>query len=131
MDETNDASREISLDAEERLEASTVELGNVFETAERVEPDAFKRLPAYTPGHASAPCYRERADEIRHMLVTNRCLAMLYVDASNLAQIEHDYGAGIYEQVRNILANLILDMRGVETRRDDLITVNENMATPS
>ena len=59
------------------------------------------------------------------MLVDNRSLALLYVDASNLAAVEHDYGAAIYEQVRAILTNLILDMRGVETRRDDLVTVKE------
>ena len=59
------------------------------------------------------------------MLADNRSLAVLYVDASNLASIEHDYGVGIYGQVREILTNLILEMRGVETRRDDLVTVTE------
>ena len=71
------------------------------------------------------PCYRDESETIHGMLVDNRSLALLYVDASNLAAVEHDYGAAIYEQVRAILTNLILDMRGVETRRDDLVTVNE------
>jgi EAL domain-containing protein (putative c-di-GMP-specific phosphodiesterase class I) len=75
---------------------------------------------------AVVPCYRDRMDQIREMLVANRCLAVLFVDASHLASIEQDYGSGIYEQVRDILQNLILEMRGVETRRDDLVTVAES-----
>jgi EAL domain-containing protein (putative c-di-GMP-specific phosphodiesterase class I) len=109
-------------------EATTapVILGNVFEAAKLAEGAAPKRLPAHAASSTVVPCYRDRADEIRGMLVSNRCLALLLVDASHLAQIEHDYGATIYEQVHNILTSLILEMRGVETRRDDLVTVAEN-----
>ncbi len=102
-------------------------LGNVLEAAMLVEPESQtepKLLPAVAT--ASVPCYRDRMDEIRVMLVANRCLALLFIDASHLAQVEHDYGGSIYDQVRDILQNLILEMRGVETRRDDLVTVAEN-----
>src|SRR5262245_29389141 len=92
-------------------------LGNVFEPP-------LPRPPV--PAGSAVPCYRDRMDEIREMLVSNRCLAVLFIDASQLAHIEHDYGNGVYEQVRDILQNLILEMRGVETRRDDLVTVAEN-----
>jgi EAL domain-containing protein (putative c-di-GMP-specific phosphodiesterase class I) len=100
-------------------------LGNVFEAAKIGEaaPPRFS-LPAV--GTSSVPCYRDKLDDIRSMLSSNRCLALLLIDASHLAQVEHDYGSGIYEQVRGILQNLILEMRGVETRRDDLVTVAEN-----
>ncbi|HEY7816904.1 MAG TPA: hypothetical protein VIG29_01695, partial [Vicinamibacteria bacterium] len=81
--------------------------------------------PALPSEASPVPCYRDRMDAIREMLVANRCLAVLFIDASHLAHIEHDYGNGIYEQVRDILQNLILEMRGVETRRDDLVTVAE------
>jgi EAL domain-containing protein (putative c-di-GMP-specific phosphodiesterase class I) len=84
-----------------------------------------KSPEAPAAGASPVPCYRDRMDAIREMLVANRCLAVLFIDASHLAHIEHDYGNGIYEQVRDILQNLILEMRGVETRRDDLVTVAE------
>ena len=71
-------------------------------------------------------CYRECLEEIHSRLEESRSLALLYVDATNLEAVEHDYGAAIYDQVRAILTNLVLDMKGVETRRDDLVTVNES-----
>ena len=85
-------------------------------------------LPSMTNAGAAVevPCYRERLDEIHSRLEQNRSLALLYVDATNLAAVEHDYGAAIYDQVRAILTNLVLDMRGVETRQDDLVTVSES-----
>jgi EAL domain-containing protein (putative c-di-GMP-specific phosphodiesterase class I) len=91
-------------------------------------PPSAHRGNAFEAGKGTSivPCYRDRTDEIRHMLISNRCLALLFIDASHLAQIEHDYGAAIYEEVRGILTNLILDMRGVETRRDDLVTLAES-----
>ncbi len=69
--------------------------------------------------------YREKFDEIKEMLVQNRSLALLYIDASRLSQIEHDYGSQIYEEVLQLVTKLILDMRGMQTRQDDLVTVNE------
>ena len=69
--------------------------------------------------------YREKFDEIKAMLVQNRSLALLYIDASRLSQIEHDYGSQIYEEVLELVTKLILDMRGMQTRQDDLVTVNE------
>ena len=100
-------------------------IGNVFETAKAMQKAEAKPSRIYTGGHYHVPAYRDLSGEIRDLLHENRSLALLYVDASHLAQVEHDYGAGIYDQVRSILTNLILDMRGVETRRDDLVTVNE------
>ena len=94
----------------------------------RVEP--VRRIVSAIPASGSiqkstVPCYRDELERIESMLVENRSLALLYVDAKNLAAIEHDYGATIYDQVRDILTNLIVDMQGVETRRDDVVTVDE------
>ena len=69
--------------------------------------------------------YREKFDEIKAMLLQNRSLALLYIDASKLSQIEHDYGSQIYEEVLQLVTQLVLDMRGMQTRQDDLVTVNE------
>ena len=108
----------------------TAEIGDV--TAPSASSASSESPEAITPsvtGQAGqtgqVPCYRDVPDTLHGMLVDNRSLAVLYVNASNLASVEHDYGAEIYEQVREILTNLILEMRGVETRRDDLVTVTE------
>lgn len=69
--------------------------------------------------------YRDNFDQIKHMLFQNRSLALLYIDASRLSQIEQDYGSVIYEEVLGIVTDLILNMKGVQTRQDDLVTVNE------
>ncbi|MFQ5793074.1 MAG: GGDEF domain-containing phosphodiesterase, partial [Acidobacteriota bacterium] len=81
--------------------------------------------PASAVAVREVATFREQSAEIKRMLVDNRSLALLYIDASRLSQIEHDYGSGIYEEVLDALTGLILDMRGKETRHDDLVTVNE------
>ena len=95
------------------------------DSPEAITPPAPPSATGAAGQSGQVPCYRDESETIHGMLADNRSLALLYVDASNLAAIEHDYGATIYEQVRAILTNLILDMRGVETRRDDLVTVTE------
>ena len=102
---------------------AAVAIGRVFPGP--TEPVTPPPGPPVTERSGHVPCYRDESEAIHAMLVDNKSLAVLYVDASNLAEIEHDYGAAIYDQVRAILTNLILDMRGVETRRDDLVTVTE------
>jgi EAL domain-containing protein (putative c-di-GMP-specific phosphodiesterase class I) len=91
-------------------------------------PAAFESNvgPIRPSASAIVPCYRERMDQLRSMLLANRCLAVLLIDACHLAHVEHDYGRGVYEQARGVLQNLILEMRGVQTRRDDLVTVAED-----
>jgi EAL domain-containing protein (putative c-di-GMP-specific phosphodiesterase class I)/GGDEF domain-containing protein len=97
-------------------------LGNVFAPPGSVQV----RRVHLDVDRGRAESFREKADEIHRMLLSNRSLALLYVDASSLAHIEQDYGVDIYDRVREILANLIMDMRGTETRGEDLVTVNED-----
>ena len=59
------------------------------------------------------------------MLVTNQSLALLLIDASWLSQIEHAYGSPVYDEVLAVVTELILEMRGIQTRQDDLVAVNE------
>ena len=59
------------------------------------------------------------------MIFDNRSLALLYIDASRLSQIEQDYGSQVYEDVLKLLTGLIMEMRGRQTRQNDLVTVNE------
>ena len=69
--------------------------------------------------------YRDKFDDIRQMLVEHQSLALLYIDASGLSAIEQDYGSQVYEDVLRLLTNLITEMRGEQTRLEDLVTINE------
>ena len=111
-----------------RVIASIFEAANRARTTAPAQPPAPERRPeptatVVTPSHLAT--YREKFDEIKTMLVSNKSLALLYIDASRLSQIEHDYGSQIYEEVLHLVTKLILDMRGMQTRQDDLVTVNE------
>ncbi len=89
----------------------------------RSKSEQERPLPALTTKEVST--YREKFSEINRMLADNRSLALLYIDASRLSQIENDYGSQIYEDVLQLLTHIIVDMRGLQTRHDDLVTVNE------
>jgi EAL domain-containing protein (putative c-di-GMP-specific phosphodiesterase class I) len=104
-------------------------IASIFESAQPSAPGHLEshRREAPTPGLTppTVATYREKFAEIKKMLVANRSMALLYIDASRLSQIEHDYGSQIYEEVLQLVTKLILDMRGMQTRQDDLVTVNE------
>jgi EAL domain-containing protein (putative c-di-GMP-specific phosphodiesterase class I) len=99
-------------------------LASIFppEMRERAERPRYSVCSARD---AELSTYREKFGEIKDMLVENRSLALLYVDASRLSQIEQDYGSKVYEDVLGLLTNMIVEMRGRQTRQDDLVTVNE------
>lgn len=77
------------------------------------------------PEDTDISTYREKFDDIRQMLVEHQSLALLYIDASGLSAIEQDYGSQVYEDVLRLLTNLINEMRGRQTRLEDLVTINE------
>ena len=93
--------------------------------AETRRQGSHQQGPKVVVATSEVATYREKFDEIKAMLRQNRSLALLYIDASKLSQIEHDYGSQIYEEVLQLVTKLILDMRGMQTRQDDLVTVNE------
>lgn len=116
-------------DDEERQPQARV-IGSIFSAAPASQPISAPSVPldAASPVAVSPPevaTYREKFSDIKQMLVENQSLALLYIDASRLSQIEHDYGSRIYEDVLQVLTHLILGMRGTQTRHDDLVTVNE------
>jgi len=105
-------------------------IASIFEAATSVQPaqpaaNHWGDPSAAGLASSQVATYREKFDEIKKMLVDNKSLALLYIDASRLSQIEHDYGSQIYEEVLQLVTKLILDMRGMQTRQDDLVTVNE------
>jgi EAL domain-containing protein (putative c-di-GMP-specific phosphodiesterase class I) len=69
--------------------------------------------------------YRERLDELREILIKHGSLGLLLIDASQLAQVEHDYGSKAFENVLSILTELVVEMGGAEIRTSDLVTISD------
>ncbi len=69
--------------------------------------------------------YRERIQELRQTLVHSGSLGLLLIDASELAQVEHDYGSKAFEKVLSMATELVLELRGIEIRNNDLVTISD------
>jgi EAL domain-containing protein (putative c-di-GMP-specific phosphodiesterase class I) len=69
--------------------------------------------------------YRERIQELREGLVQNGSLGLLLIDASELAQVEHDYGSKAFEKVLSMATELVLELRGIEIRTNDLVAISD------
>ncbi len=69
--------------------------------------------------------YGEHTEELREILVENGSLALLLIDISQLAQVEHDYGSGAFEKVLTAAGDLIGELRGSEVRGSDILTVTD------
>jgi len=78
------------------------------------------------PEDTDIATYREKFDDIRQMLVEHQSLALLYIDASGLSTIEQEYGSQVYEDVLRLLTNLITEMRGQQTRMEDLALIRHS-----
>jgi EAL domain-containing protein (putative c-di-GMP-specific phosphodiesterase class I) len=75
--------------------------------------------------YAQTPPYRERITELRDLLVQQGSLALLLIDASELAQVEHDYGSKAFEKVLSMTTELVVELRGIEVRSSDILTLND------
>ncbi len=91
----------------------------------QIDADQARGFFSGLPEDSDIATYREKFDDIRQMLVEHQSLALLYIDASGLSAIEQDYGSQVYEDVLRLLTNLITEMRGQQTRLEDLVTINE------
>ncbi len=75
--------------------------------------------------YAQTPPYREKLDELTQVLRTQGCLGLLLIDASDLAQVEHDYGSKAFEKVLSMATELVQELRGIEVRNTDLLALND------
>ncbi|HSD28947.1 MAG TPA: EAL domain-containing protein [Vicinamibacteria bacterium] len=71
------------------------------------------------------PTYHERLDELAEQLREHGHLGLLLIDASELAQVEHDYGSRAFEQVLSLVSGLVRELQGAEVRAADLLALNE------
>jgi EAL domain-containing protein (putative c-di-GMP-specific phosphodiesterase class I) len=75
--------------------------------------------------YAQTPPYRERVQDLRQALVQHGNLGLLLIDASELAQVEHDYGSKAFEKVLSMATELVIELRGIEIRTNDLVTISD------
>jgi EAL domain-containing protein (putative c-di-GMP-specific phosphodiesterase class I) len=71
------------------------------------------------------PTYHERLDPLTEQLREHGHLGLLLIDASELAQVEHDYGSKAFEQVLSLVSGLVRELQGAEVRSTDLLALNE------
>jgi EAL domain-containing protein (putative c-di-GMP-specific phosphodiesterase class I) len=69
--------------------------------------------------------YHERLDQLTEHLREHGHLGLLLIDASELAQVEHDYGSRAFEQVLSLVSGLVSELQGAEVRTADLLALNE------
>jgi len=75
--------------------------------------------------YSELPTYHERLDELTEQLREQGHLGLVLIDASELAQVEHDYGSRAFEQVLSSVSGLVTELRGAEVRSNDLLTLND------
>ena len=71
------------------------------------------------------PTYHERLDQLTEQLREYGHLALVLIDASELAQVEHDYGSEAFKQVLSLVSGLVRELQGAEVRATDLLALNE------
>jgi EAL domain-containing protein (putative c-di-GMP-specific phosphodiesterase class I) len=75
--------------------------------------------------YSDIPTYHERLSPLTEQLRALGHLGLVLIDASELAQVEHDYGSRAFEQVLSIVTGLVTELQGAEVRTSDLLALNE------
>ena len=75
--------------------------------------------------YSEIPTYHERLSQLTEQLREFGHLGLALIDASELAQVEHDYGSRAFEQVLSIVSGLVSELQGAEVRTSDLLALNE------
>jgi len=71
------------------------------------------------------PTYHEQVVPLTEQLRLQGHLALVLIDASELAQVEHDYGSRAFEQVLSTVSGLVSELRGTTVRTADVLTLDE------
>jgi len=75
--------------------------------------------------YSEIPTYHEQLIHLTDQLREVGHLGLVLIDASELAQVEHDYGSRAFEQVLSVVSGLVGELRGAEVRNSDLLALNE------
>lgn len=71
------------------------------------------------------PAYQDIIEEICPSLINNLSLAVLYINCSRINRIERYFGKKIYLDILKNIHNVLLNMKGREIRKDDIIVSHE------
>lgn len=61
--------------------------------------------------------------QLSEMLVAQRSLGLIYINAAELSKIEYDYGQEIYSTILKDIVKAIYDLKGNIVRAEDLLTI--------
>jgi EAL domain-containing protein (putative c-di-GMP-specific phosphodiesterase class I) len=75
--------------------------------------------------YSDIPTYHERLAQLIEQLREQGHLGLILIDASELAQVEHDYGSRAFQQVLSMVSNLVGELHGKEVRSADLLVLND------
>jgi EAL domain-containing protein (putative c-di-GMP-specific phosphodiesterase class I) len=75
--------------------------------------------------YSDIPTYHERLAGLTGQLRDQGHLAMILVDASELAQVEHDYGSKAFHHVLTMVSGIVGELQGKEVRATDLLALND------
>src|SRR5262245_34552300 len=75
--------------------------------------------------YSQTPPYREKLDELTDILRSQGSLALLLIDATDLAHVERHYGSKAFDKVLSMATELVVELRGIEVRNTDLLALND------
>jgi EAL domain-containing protein (putative c-di-GMP-specific phosphodiesterase class I) len=75
--------------------------------------------------YSGIPTYHERLAGLVDQLREQGHLGLILIDASELAQVEHDYGSKAFHQVLTMVSGLVGDLQGKEVRTADTLALND------
>ena len=61
--------------------------------------------------------------DLQEVLVKQRALGLIYIDASDLCKIEYDYGHSVYSEVLKEAITSIQELKGKLIRQDDILSI--------
>jgi EAL domain-containing protein (putative c-di-GMP-specific phosphodiesterase class I) len=75
--------------------------------------------------YSDIPTYHENLAQLIGQLREQGHLGLILVDASELSQVEHDYGSKAFQQVLSMVSGLVGELQGKEVRTADLLLLND------
>jgi len=71
------------------------------------------------------PTYREFFDELKKRLADSGFLALLLVDVSQINVIEKEHGSRVYEDLMQVVREVVAELKGKQLRAGDVVALNE------
>ena len=71
------------------------------------------------------PTYREFFDELKKRLADSGFLALLLIDVSQINVIEKEHGSRVYEDLMQVVREVVAELKGKQLRAGDVVALNE------